>query len=327
MAWGDRPLQRDETTMNVTIKDMPELRLCTVRHLGPYKRISEAFQRLGDIASPAGLCDQADITMLVVFHDDPDTTQRERRSDAAILVADNAVLPPGVAELRLPAGRYACATHVGPYAMLRDAWARFTREWLPNSGHQLAAGLNYEIYRNTLLEVPPQELRTELYLPLDSPLPRGRSAQPLRHVENGYEFHEDLLPISLLSTQRTLQSSEVPGVFDHYRGLCRRGIRFVAITDLRAATEIPDARTRQRFGEEAARFAPESKRWSLGAALVLDSPVIRGALTAVEWIYRPEPPTRYFSDLPSAFDWAIQRLKAEGIPITPAIHEFRQNAR
>src|SRR5690606_28686667 len=39
-----------ESAMDVTIEDMPELRVAAVRHLGPYSRISEAFARLGALA-------------------------------------------------------------------------------------------------------------------------------------------------------------------------------------------------------------------------------------------------------------------------------------
>jgi len=41
-----------EPTMKVEIKEMPELRVATVSHVGPYHRISEAFARLGEIAGP-----------------------------------------------------------------------------------------------------------------------------------------------------------------------------------------------------------------------------------------------------------------------------------
>jgi hypothetical protein len=39
--------------MNVTIEDMPELRVATVHHVGPYNRISEAFGLEGN-HSPSG---------------------------------------------------------------------------------------------------------------------------------------------------------------------------------------------------------------------------------------------------------------------------------
>lgn len=144
----------------------------------------------------------------------------------------------------------------------------------------------------------------------------------------GYEFHEDMLPICLLVTRRTLTADDAPGVFEYYRSLCRRKIRFVAVSDVRASLSMPDARTRQRFAEEAARFATDAAAWSLGASVVVDSPLIRGALTAIEWLYRPARPTRYFSDFNEAIAWAGALLQARNVALTPAIRSFlRDTAR
>ena len=41
--------------MEVDIRNMPELRVGTVRHVGPYNQIPNAFERLGALAGPAGL--------------------------------------------------------------------------------------------------------------------------------------------------------------------------------------------------------------------------------------------------------------------------------
>lgn len=155
-------------TMNVAIQDMPALRLATIRHVGPYSRISEAFQRLGAIAGPAGLYRHPNVAMLAVYHDEPDVTPPdELRSDAALSVPDDAVLPEGLVEVRLPAGRYASTTHVGPYTALGDAWSRFMGEWLPKSGHRVRESASYEIYRNNPATAPERELRTELFLPVE----------------------------------------------------------------------------------------------------------------------------------------------------------------
>ena len=150
--------------MNVEIKHMPALRVATVRHVGPYSRISEAFGRLGDIAGRAGLFNGKP-TMLAVYHDDPQSTpEPELRSDAAIVVADNATIPEGMGEETLPAGRYASTLHVGPYEQLGDAWGRLMGQWLPQSGERGQDGDSYEIYLNNPTDVPKHELRTELYI-------------------------------------------------------------------------------------------------------------------------------------------------------------------
>ena len=153
--------------MEVEIKNMPALRVASVRHIGPYNQIPEAFERLGAAAGPAGLFRQPGAAMIAIYHDDPDSTpQHQLRSDAAIAIGSDVPLPAGLDEQRLPAGRYACAVHVGPYEKLGDAWARFMGEWLPASGHRLGDGVSYEIYRNNPMQVPKEQLRTEMYVPL-----------------------------------------------------------------------------------------------------------------------------------------------------------------
>ncbi len=152
--------------MNVTIKQMPELRTATVHHVGAYSRISDAFARLGALAGPAGLI-TGKPTMLAIYHDDPETTpESELSSDAALVVAESSPIPKGLGEQRLAAGRYACASYVGPYEQLGDAWARFMGQWLPQSGERLTDGTSFEIYLNTPMDVPKEELQTELYIPL-----------------------------------------------------------------------------------------------------------------------------------------------------------------
>ena len=156
-----------EGPMLIEIQNMPEMRVAAVRHIGPYNAISEAFARLGELAGGAGLVGDPAPTMLAIYHDDPEATSpAELRSDAALVVPEDRALPPELTELRIPAGRYARATHIGPYTLLGDAWARLMGEWLANSEHRVGSAMSYEIYRNTPLSAAPSELRTELYLPI-----------------------------------------------------------------------------------------------------------------------------------------------------------------
>lgn len=153
--------------MHVDLKELPELRVAAIRHVGPYSRISEAFQRLGEIAARAGLIRHPGTEMLALYHDDPEATPAdELRSDAALTVPNDLALPSGVTEIRIPAGRYACTTHIGPYTTLGDAWAQFMGSWLPQSGHRVGDGPSFEIYRNDPTQTPPEKLRTEMYLPI-----------------------------------------------------------------------------------------------------------------------------------------------------------------
>jgi AraC family transcriptional regulator len=153
-------------SMDVTIEQRPELRVGAVRHIGPYNQIPTAFAKLGQIVG-GGNTGERHGEMLAIYYDDPETTPAsELESDAALSFPPDATMPAGLNEHRIPGGRYARTTHVGPYEQLGDVWARFMGEWLPSSGNRLADSPSYEVYRNTPMDTPKEELRTDLYMPL-----------------------------------------------------------------------------------------------------------------------------------------------------------------
>jgi len=154
--------------MKVTIEAMPELRVGAVRHQGSYMDISGAFAKLGEIIARAGVQKRAGMLMLAIYYDDPQTTPEPKlRSDAAMSFPRNVPLPKELAEHTIQGGRYARMTHVGPYQTLGNAWSLLIREWLPASGERMGTSGSYEIYRNSPENTQPQDLRTDLYIPLE----------------------------------------------------------------------------------------------------------------------------------------------------------------
>ena len=153
-------------TMDIDIKDMPRLRVATVRHVGPYNQIPKAFEHLGAVAGPAGLLQKAG-AMMAIYHDDPETTPQDQlRSDAALVVDEGIRMPDGLVEQHIAGGRYAHTVHVGPYEQLGDVWARLLGEWVPASGRRLADSPSFEIYRSDMRTTPKEQLHTDIYVPL-----------------------------------------------------------------------------------------------------------------------------------------------------------------
>jgi AraC family transcriptional regulator len=169
--FGEGPLfvtsNRGEIVMKVSIETMSALRLASVRHLGPYNTIGDSFAQLGQLAGPAGLV-TGNALMVAIYHDDPEATApSELRSDAGISVTEEQTIPASLHEVRVPGGRYAMTTHIGSFAGLGDTWARLMGEWLPQSGHRLADGVSYEIYRSDMRTTPESELRTDIFVPIE----------------------------------------------------------------------------------------------------------------------------------------------------------------
>lgn len=154
--------------MQVEIKQLPELRVAAVRHVGAYDTIPRSFAELGAIAGAAGLFQQPGAAMVALYHDDPASTPADRlTSDAGIIVPAAISLPKGLTEQRIPAGAYACTTFVGPYEKLGTVWERFKGEGLRASGRRMRAGApSYELYLNDPSNTPKEALRTELRIPV-----------------------------------------------------------------------------------------------------------------------------------------------------------------
>jgi AraC family transcriptional regulator len=66
----------------------------------------------------------------------------------------------------IASGRYAIFTHVGPYTTLHHTWKAAYRDWLPSSGEQLRDEPPLEVNLNRPEIIPPEALRTEVWLPL-----------------------------------------------------------------------------------------------------------------------------------------------------------------
>jgi AraC family transcriptional regulator len=159
--------------MDVKTETLPGLRLAALRHTGPYQRIGRAFGQLHDIITRAGLPHRE---LVALFHDDPRATPVDQlRSDAGTIVDEGVALPPGLTEQRIPAGRYATVEHRGSYAGLGDAWMRFTGDVEAATGQARAGGVRFERYCNTPMEVPEDQLRTQLYISVAA---AGRAGAP-----------------------------------------------------------------------------------------------------------------------------------------------------
>jgi AraC family transcriptional regulator len=150
----------------VEIAERPASRVIGIEHRGAYNKIGGAFERLGAAVTEAGLWPEV-IEVLGLYPDDPSRVpEAELRSLAGIAVGEGVAAPRGFAEERLAAGRYAVLHHRGPYEGLPAAWGWLRAEWLPKSGATPRAGVACEVYRNAPGEVPPEELLTDVCLPV-----------------------------------------------------------------------------------------------------------------------------------------------------------------
>ncbi|MEE8170544.1 MAG: GyrI-like domain-containing protein, partial [Phycisphaerae bacterium] len=161
------PVSGEGDMIDVRIEERQAIRVAFIRHVGPYDGVGPTWQKMFAWASPLGLVGPG-TTPIGLCHDDPDVTPRDRVRYDACLAVDERTQPQsemGVQEI--PAGEFAVAAHHGPYERLGETYRTLCGQWLPRSGREPASRPAYEIYLNSPLTAAPEDLMTDIYLPLE----------------------------------------------------------------------------------------------------------------------------------------------------------------
>jgi len=157
-----------ETDMNLEpeIRLIDEMKVIYIQAIGDYNNVGPVWERLCKFAGRRGLFGPETI-MLGLSHDDPEITETEKlRYDACIVVNDD-ILPEGEVGVKSIAGsNYAVFVHKGPYGELMSSYNDIFRNWLPQSNYELGDSAPLEIYLNDPEKVVPEDLRTEICIPL-----------------------------------------------------------------------------------------------------------------------------------------------------------------
>ncbi|CZH13813.1 MULTISPECIES: AraC family transcriptional regulator [Legionellaceae] len=166
--WEHPPylLPNQGNIMNVLIKEIPARRLAVIEHRGTPEKLGESVNQLIDWAKSQSINLKPKAGEAFGFaYDDPKTTEpSDFRFDLAITVPEQIKLEGNIVERRLPAGRYAVATHKGTRDTISDTVYSLYRDWLPSSDEQLGDLPCIFCYYNFDHEVAETELLTECWL-------------------------------------------------------------------------------------------------------------------------------------------------------------------
>lgn len=145
---GDEPISKKRRLhMNVEVKEMPEMFVAYVRHIGPFNQIRRAWEKLSRWAGPRGYLERDGVTCLELYHDDPDVTDAAKlRKDACISIPKDVKTEGEVGTMTISGGRYAVLHFEGRDEEILGAWNYLCGEWLPKSGYQPEDKPSYDIY-------------------------------------------------------------------------------------------------------------------------------------------------------------------------------------
>ena len=148
----------------VTIRTIAPLHTLALDHHGDYMDIGATFHRLYALLQLRGHPVAA--RSFGIYHDDPHATPTAQLYAQAAMESDSAETQAPLVHCTIRGGRYAILRHQGSYAELEHAYDWFYRDWLLKSGEQIADAPPFEEYLNDPQTTPPEQLLTDIYIPL-----------------------------------------------------------------------------------------------------------------------------------------------------------------
>lgn len=162
----DRAKLPSKNPAEVKLLSLPKMRVACVRTIGPYEKTGPAWKKLIEIAEKTELIDKT-TKFLGLYYDYPGRTPVEKlRCDVCITVHKGTAAPENLTTKYAGGREYAMAIHIGPYENLKDTYQLIFEKGLPELRRTYTPGPVIEIYKNDPENTPPNELITEVYVPL-----------------------------------------------------------------------------------------------------------------------------------------------------------------
>jgi AraC family transcriptional regulator len=159
--------------MEFEIKTMPERKVLSVLRKGLIENnfnqaADQAFDSLCAFIDRNHLWDKVQECLGITPDDLSLTPPEENRYFAGFFLKPGVQVQVGeeVKLLTLPGGRFVVFTHRGPYETMWQTWNAAYRDWLPTSGEELRDAMPFEIYLNDKHKIAPDNLVTEIYIPI-----------------------------------------------------------------------------------------------------------------------------------------------------------------
>jgi AraC family transcriptional regulator len=169
--WRIKMKTKPRLEANVEVREMPEIHVAYIRHIGPYKGDAELFRKLFEKllkwAGPRGLLQFPETRMLTLYYDDLNITDESKlRMDVCITVPPDTPVDGEIGKTTIRAGKYAFAHFEIGVNEYEDAWNAVFGGWLPESGYQPEDGPCYELYHNNPEEHPEHKQIVDICVPV-----------------------------------------------------------------------------------------------------------------------------------------------------------------
>jgi hypothetical protein len=142
-------------------------------------------------------------------------------------------------------------------------------------------------------------------------------------MAQGSSVSVEHFPVVIITMGEELLSDDLQRMKAAFQTIFARRKKYVCITDVRGIKKLPDAKGRQEVADWWKTLAPDQRIWNLGNASVVASAPVRGALTALSWLFTSPTPQVYVADMSAALEWADERLRQADLELPRSVEALR----
>jgi hypothetical protein len=135
----------------------------------------------------------------------------------------------------------------------------------------------------------------------------------------------DTWPLVRFDMIGTPSEADWVGMFAVYDEVYARKERFITMNDATRLGSAPSAAIRKRVADLAKSHEPQSKRWMVHSATVVSNPILRGAMTALNWLAPPVYKQTVHGTTTDAVNALVTSLEREGLALSGALRRYRDS--
>ncbi|MEB3345161.1 AraC family transcriptional regulator [Aquimarina gracilis] len=151
----------------ITIKELPELKLASISHIGEFDKAANMFQKLMKWGHQKRVLDTSNFKAIMIYHDNPNVTQTSKlRFSTCVTLRENIKTDGGIRQLTLNKGVYAVGHFEIKAEEISKAWKSMC-VWVIENRYEFRDGDYFEIYHNDHITHPEQKFIIDICIPLE----------------------------------------------------------------------------------------------------------------------------------------------------------------
>jgi hypothetical protein len=132
-----------------------------------------------------------------------------------------------------------------------------------------------------------------------------------------------LFPLVIERFGRDVSDEDIESMIRKFQVMLHGGRRYALLVYCEENANVMGARQRRRVSDWYREVADQVRRINVGTAVVIESSMVRGAMTALNWLIEPIAQQRNVANLHEGIDYCIRCLEGAQIQVPHEVIALR----